>query len=68
LFEDVVYSGRFRSAAAGARSPDTSTERESDVSDTSLVNVTESAATALGGIDFSASGAGAIRVYFMGFG
>jgi hypothetical protein len=48
--------------------PDTSTERESDVSDTSLVNVTESAATALGGIDFSASGAGAIRVYFMGFG
>lgn len=38
------------------------------MSDTSLVNVTESAATALGGIDFSASGAGAIRVYFMGFG
>ena len=36
------------------------------MSEETLVRVTADAQTALGGIDFSA--AGAVRVYFMGFG
>jgi len=38
------------------------------VSEQSLVRVTADAQTALGGIDFTAAGAAAVRVYFMGFG
>jgi hypothetical protein len=39
-----------------------------NVSEQTLVRVTADAQTALGGIDFTAAGAGAVRVYFMGFG
>jgi hypothetical protein len=39
-----------------------------NVSEQNLVRVTADAQTALGGIDFTAAGAGAVRVYFMGFG
>lgn len=38
------------------------------MSETNLVNVTDSAASALGGLNFAAEGGSAIRVYFMGFG
>lgn len=33
-----------------------------------LVRVTADAQAALGGVDYTAAGAGAVRVYFMGFG
>lgn len=39
-----------------------------NVNEQTLVRVTADAQTALGGIDFTAAGAGAVRVYFMGFG
>jgi hypothetical protein len=39
-----------------------------NVSEQTLVRVTADAQTALGGLDFTAAGAGAVRVYFMGFG
>ena len=54
---------------AGPRGPRfRSSTGKGNVSEQTLVRVTADAQTALGGIDFTAAGAGAVRVYFMGFG